>query len=135
MDNRRIAELASDRAVHRAFGWLHLHERTLRRWQMEFLEIPAPSFGEVERAAWFCERFQEIGLEGAGIDGEGNAVAELAARNVAEDAPVVLLSAHLDTVFPPGTDCMPREDGAKILGPGACDNGAGLAGLLGWQLR
>jgi tripeptide aminopeptidase len=44
---------------------------------------------------------------------------------------VVLLSAHLDTVFPPGTPCVPREDEAHILGPGACDNGAGLAALLG----
>jgi len=43
----------------------------------------------------------------------------------------VMLSAHLDTVFPAGTDCTPREDEAKILGPGACDNGAGLAALLG----
>jgi acetylornithine deacetylase/succinyl-diaminopimelate desuccinylase-like protein len=41
-----------------------------------------------------------------------------------------LLSAHLDTVFPPGTDCTPHEDGPQILGPGATDNGAGLAALL-----
>lgn len=130
-DNRRIAGLASHRAVHRAFGWLHLHEPQMRRWQMEFLAIPAPPFREAERAAWFCERFREIGLEGARIDAEGNAVAELRGQKAAEDGPVVLLSAHLDTVFPAGTECTPREDEAKILGPGACDNGAGLAGLLG----
>jgi acetylornithine deacetylase/succinyl-diaminopimelate desuccinylase-like protein len=130
-DNRRIAALASDRAVHRAFGWFHLHEPQLRRWQMEFLAIPSPPFGEAKRAAWFCERFREIGLENARIDDEGNAIAELRAKNDAEDAPVVLLSAHLDTVFPAGTDCTPQEDGAKILGPGACDNGAGLTALLG----
>jgi acetylornithine deacetylase/succinyl-diaminopimelate desuccinylase-like protein len=130
-DNRRIAALASDRAVHRAFGWLHLHEPQLRRWQMEFLAVAAPPFGEAERAAWFCERFREIGLEGARLDTEGNAVAELRAAKAAEDGPVVLLSAHLDTVFPAGTDSRPREEEAKILGPGACDNGAGLAALLG----
>jgi tripeptide aminopeptidase len=130
-DNRRITALASDRGVHRAFGWLHLHEIRLRRWQMEFLAIPAPPFGEAERAAWFCEQFREMGLEGARIDDEGNAVAELRAERAAEDGPVVLLSAHLDTVFPAGTDCMPWEDEAKILGPGACDNGAGLTALLG----
>jgi acetylornithine deacetylase/succinyl-diaminopimelate desuccinylase-like protein len=127
-DNRRIAALASDRAVHRAFGWLHLHEPQMRRWQMEFLAIPAPLFAEAERAAWFCERFGEMGLEGARLDAEGNAVAELRGQ---KDAPVVLLSAHLDTVFPAGTDCMPREEEARIFCPGACDNGAGLAGLLG----
>jgi acetylornithine deacetylase/succinyl-diaminopimelate desuccinylase-like protein len=138
-DNRRITALASDRTVHRAFGWFHLHETQLRQWQMEFLAIPSPSFGEAKRAAWFCERFREIGLENARIDGVGNAVAELGShsgsyssgKKAAKDAPVVLLSAHLDTVFPAGTDCTPREDGVKILGPGACDNGAGLTALLG----
>ncbi len=131
VNHRRIAALASDRGVHRAFGWLHLHEAQLRRWQMEFLGIPAPPFGEAERAAWFCARFREMGLVGARMDSEGNAVAELRAEGVAEDAPVVMLSAHLDTVFPAGTVCAPKEDEAKILGPGACDNGAGLTALLG----
>ncbi len=127
-DNRRIATLASERAVHRAFGWLHLHEPQLRWWQMEFLAIPAPPFGEAERAAWFCRRFRDLGLEDAHLDGEGNTLAVLRGGT---DGPVVLLSAHLDTVFPAGTDCVPREDEARILGPGACDNGAGLTALLG----
>jgi acetylornithine deacetylase/succinyl-diaminopimelate desuccinylase-like protein len=127
-DHRRIAALASERAVHRAFGWLHLHEPTMRRWQMEFLAIPAPPFAEAERAAWFCDRFRDLGLDDVRLDGEGNALAVLCG---AADGPVVLLSAHLDTVFPAGTECVPREDEARILCPGACDNGAGLAALLG----
>jgi tripeptide aminopeptidase len=129
--NRRIAALASDRAVHRAFAWLHLHEPQMRKWQMEFLAVSAPPFGEAARAAWFCEKLGEIGLVGATVDAAGNAVAELRAEGATAEGPVVLLSAHLDTVFPAGTDCTPREDGARILGPGACDNGAGLTGLLG----
>jgi tripeptide aminopeptidase len=55
----------------------------------------------------------------------------LASSKSTQAQPCILLSAHLDTVFPAGTDCMPRESGAQILGPGACDNGAGLAALLG----
>ncbi len=129
--HQRIVGLASDRGVHQAFGWLHLHERQMRRWQMEFLGIAAPPFGEAERAKWFCARFEEIGLIGARVDAEGNAVAELQAEGAGVDTPVVLLSAHLDTVFPAGTECSPREDGVNILGPGACDNGAGLTALLG----
>jgi tripeptide aminopeptidase len=131
INNKRIATLASDRSVHRAFAWLHLHEARMRRWQMEFLGIPAPPFGEAERAAWFCERFREIGLAEPRIDAAGNAVAELRAVGANDNGPAVMLSAHLDTVFPAGTDCAPREDDAKILGPGACDNGAGLTALLG----
>jgi acetylornithine deacetylase/succinyl-diaminopimelate desuccinylase-like protein len=135
--NARIAALAADRSLHRAFAWLHLHEPQLRRWQMEFLAIPAPPFQEAERAAWFLQRFQELGLSEAHIDEEGNVLSEMAgaAQDVTGAAPeasgVVLLSAHLDTVFPAGTPCAPREDGPLILGPGACDNGAGLAALLG----
>ena len=131
VNNKRIAALTSDRAVHRAFAWLHLHEAQMRRWQMEFLGIAAPPFGEAARAAWFCERFGELGLVNARVDAAGNAVAELRAEGVKDPRPVVMLSAHLDTVFPAGTDCAPKEDDAKILGPGACDNGAGLTALLG----
>jgi tripeptide aminopeptidase len=146
--NRRITTLAAERAVHKAFGWLHLHEPQMRRWQLEFLAIPAPPFLEAERAAWFLEQFKTLGLTHCHIDAEGNALAELPAaqtlssrpeRSGAERpavepdnrSPCILLSAHLDTVFPAGTDCTPSESEAQILGPGACDNGAGLAALLG----
>lgn len=129
-DNRRIATLASHRAVHQAFRWLHLHEQQLRRWQMEFLAIPAPPFQEAERASWFCRQLHQIGLSNAHLDAEGNALAELQPLNTADTTGVVLLSAHLDTVFPAGTECQPREDGNRIFCPGACDNGAGLTGLL-----
>jgi len=129
--NQRIATLAAARALHQAFAWLHLHEPQLRRWQLEFLAVPAPPFAESARAAWFCERLRELGLHNAHIDGEGNALAELTAeRQMSADTPILLLSAHLDTVFPAGTDCTPREQGAVIHGPGACDNGAGLTALL-----
>ncbi len=157
-EHARIAALASDPRVHQAFRWLHLHEPQLRRWQLEFIAVPAPGFGEGDRARWFLERFIELGLEDPHIDSEGNVLAQLhpappeggtesagaaaAARApaAAAGAPasppaaaVVLLSAHLDTVFPAGTDCTPRQEdehSGPIFGPGSCDNGAGLTGLL-----
>jgi tripeptide aminopeptidase len=150
--NCRITMLAADRALHRAFAWLHLHEPQIRRWQLEFLAIPAPPFGESNRAAWFLDRFRDLGLDNAHIDEAGNALAELHPTEppaldskslnpqpspppdlepgALQPRPCILLSAHLDTVFPPQTDCTPREDGPHILGPGATDNGAGLAALL-----
>jgi acetylornithine deacetylase/succinyl-diaminopimelate desuccinylase-like protein len=123
----RIAALASDRRVHRAFHWLHLHELQLRQWQLEMLAIPAPPFAEAARAAWFVDRFHTLGLTNIHLDTEGNALATLAAEHA---GPCLLLSAHLDTVFPATTDCTPREDGPRILAPGACDNAAGLTALL-----
>lgn len=130
-DQQRLAALAADAGLHRAFGWLHLNELQLRRWQLEFLPIAAPPFDEHERAQWFCDRFLELGLAKAHIDAEGNAIALLPGSTGLPEAGAVVLSAHLDTVFPAGTNCTPREEGDVIHGPGACDNGAGLAALLG----
>jgi tripeptide aminopeptidase len=146
MSLSRIAALAADRRVHRAFRWLHLHELQLRQWQLKMIAIPAPSFDETARAAWFIDRFHELGLSNIHTDAAGNALAALpgspqigvprvrtlgpgpAQPSIAP--PTVLLSAHLDTVFPPNTDCTPTEDGPRILAPGACDNAAGLTALL-----
>jgi tripeptide aminopeptidase len=129
----RIARLAAKPAVHRAFHWLHLHQLQLRKWHLELLRIPAPPFGEQARAAWFLERFQQLGLSNTHLDAAGNALAELpcAKADSARPGPVVLLSAHLDTVFPAGTPTEPSEADTRILGPGACDNAAGLSALLG----
>jgi acetylornithine deacetylase/succinyl-diaminopimelate desuccinylase-like protein len=139
----RITRLATLLTTHRAFHWLHLHQPQLRLWQLEMLAIPAPTFHEASRAAWFLERFRALGLLNVHLDEAGNALAELPAAPlsfpgaaeepalVAEPAhPCILLSAHLDTVFPPGTPTTPTEDGPRILGPGSCDNAAGLTALL-----
>jgi acetylornithine deacetylase/succinyl-diaminopimelate desuccinylase-like protein len=147
----RITRLATQLPVHRAFHWLHLHQPQLRQWQLEFLAIPAPTFSESARAAWFLEKFQSLGLEDAHIDVAGNVLAELPAQtknlgapfiaplslamsgSLPEDnKPYILISAHLDTVFPIGTATTPREtsESTRIEGPGACDNGAGLTALL-----
>jgi acetylornithine deacetylase/succinyl-diaminopimelate desuccinylase-like protein len=127
--HQRIARLATLTAVHRAFHWLHLHQPQLRLWQMEMLAIPAPPFGEAARADWFLTRFEALGLANVHRDGAGNALAELKPENSPE-LPCILLSAHLDTVFPASTTSIPSEDAARILCPGACDNAAGLTALL-----
>ncbi len=126
--HRRITTLAANRGVHRAFQWFHLHEPQLRRWQLELLAIPAPPFAESARAAWFLDKFRELGLHNPHLDAAGNVLAEYPSSS--KSSSVILISAHLDTVFPAGTDTTPREDGAIIHGPGACDNGAGLTALL-----
>ena len=133
---RRIAQLAALTAVHRAFHWLHLHQPQLRQWQLEFVRIPAPPFGESARAAWFLDRFNSLGLTNVHTDDEGNVLAELSPDKPSDpppSTPCILISAHLDTVFPEGTNCEPTEspDSPRIQAPGICDNGAGLSALLG----
>jgi tripeptide aminopeptidase len=130
----RIARLAAALPVHRAFHWLHLHQPQLRRWQLEILRIPAPPFREQARAAWILERFHELGLANPHLDSAGNALAELPCAVTdahASTQPVILLSAHLDTVFPAGVPTEPVEVDTRIVAPGACDNAAGLSALLG----
>jgi tripeptide aminopeptidase len=131
--HQRVVRLASLAAVHRAFHWVHLHHPQLRRWLLEMVRIPAPPFGESERAAWFLERFHSLGLTNVHRDEEGNALGEIGPERAHAGAPCVLISAHLDTVFPAGTPTEPLEDaeGARIYAPGICDNGAGLSALLG----
>jgi len=130
--HQRITSLASLTAVHRAFHWLHLHQPQLRRWLLEIVRTPAPPFGEQVRAAWFLERLHSLGLSKVHLDQEGNALAELSSEDSDASGPVILLSAHLDTVFPAGTSCEPveRSDNPRIHGPGVCDNAAGLSALL-----
>jgi tripeptide aminopeptidase len=134
---RRIGRLATLTAVHRAFHWMHLHQPQLRQWLLDIVRIPAPPFGESNRAAWFLDRFRQIGLTNIHIDDEGNVLAELAAddppANTQEHpVPCVLLSAHLDTVFPIETPIDPLEEqtSTRIYAPGICDNAAGLTALL-----
>jgi acetylornithine deacetylase/succinyl-diaminopimelate desuccinylase-like protein len=138
---RRIARLATLTAVHRAFHWLHLHQPQLRQWQLELVRIPAPTFDESARAAWFLERFHQLGLTNIHLDDVGNVLAELAPTSTHESPllptpyslpPVILLSAHLDTVFPANTPIEPLEekDTPRIYAPGICDNAAGLTALL-----
>lgn len=124
----RVARLAEMSGVHRAFRWLHLQEQRIRGWQSELVTIGAPPFGEAPRALWMAERMRELGLLDVGLDEEGNALGFLRADDGTSS--LVMLSAHLDTVFPAGTPLEVRDEDTVLHAPGAADNGAGLAGLL-----
>ncbi len=130
---QRITRLAELIAVHRAFHWLHLHQPQLRQWQLEIVRIPAPPFGESARAARFLDLFGQLGLTSIHTDDAGNVLAELAPAPSSEaPGPCILLSAHLDTVFPAETNLNPIEEKGtrRIYAPGICDNAAGLTALL-----
>jgi tripeptide aminopeptidase len=102
------------------------------RWQTELVAIPAPPFGESERSRWMAEKFRELPLDQVDTDAVGNAVGVLRRRapEIDDSGPVVVLSAHLDTVFPAGTPLNPVVKDERIEAPGACDNGAGVIGML-----
>jgi acetylornithine deacetylase/succinyl-diaminopimelate desuccinylase-like protein len=128
----RVTALAAQRPVHAAFAWLHGNPKTIMDWQAELVAIPAPPYGERARGAWLAQRFAEIGLSGIETDAAGNVFGTLHATNLPPEStgPVVVISAHLDTVFPAGTPLNVLRQDDRLAAPGACDNGAGLAGLL-----
>jgi tripeptide aminopeptidase len=91
-------------------------------------QVAAPTFHEAERARFVLEMFRQSGLSQLEIDSAGNALACLPGAGT--DSPVVV-SAHLDTVFPAETDLAIRREPGRIYGPGIGDNSTGVAGLFG----
>ncbi len=121
-----IAQLVDHPAVRAACAWFRTHESQLCDWQVELAKIPAPPFGESARGEWLKARFSELGLEDSHIDAVGNVRGIHAGRG----NNFVLVSAHIDTVFPNGTPLDIRKRGARLYGPGVSDNGAGAMALL-----
>ena len=109
--------------VRYALDFIEEHEPEAIDEQIVICEIPAPPFEEQERAAYYRKRFVELGLENVRIDDVGNIIGE---RPGSTDGPVLLFSAHLDTVFPEGTDVTVTREGNIIKGPGIGDDCRGL---------
>lgn len=128
----RVTALAAQRPVHAAFAWLHGNPKKIMDWQAGLVAIPAPPFGEQARSEWLAARFAETGLSQVHTDAIGNVYGFLPAAKLPPEStgPVVVLSAHLDTVFPAGTPLSPVLDADRLEAPGACDNGAGVVGML-----
>jgi tripeptide aminopeptidase len=126
----RIGQLASLPRIHAAFQWFHLHDRRMMQWQQELVSIAAPPFGESKRAEWLAERFRELGLQQVEIDSVGNVLGCYPGTQSRAGQRCVMLSAHIDTVFPLHTPIAPLLEHNRLEAPGACDNGAGVAGLL-----
>lgn len=95
---------------------------------LEVQAIPAPTFAEERRAEFVAEQLSALGLPGVRLQPEGpNVLAEWPGRVA---SPALLVSAHLDTVFPAPTVLDARREGRRLAGPGIGDNSLGVAGLL-----
>jgi tripeptide aminopeptidase len=120
------SRLTDNARVRAALDWFAPNISWVNDQQVRITEIPAPSFQEGERAAAVKALLAEAGLQ-AQIDKTGNVVGELRGANEKE---IVAIAAHLDTVFPPGTDVKVHRDGTRMTAPGISDNGSGVAALL-----
>src|SRR6202166_4388568 len=122
-----IEKLADDPACARALAWIATSAAWLTDQQIRLTEIPAPEFKEAPRAEYLKKIFEAAGLK-VQLDKIGNVIAE---RPGSDANSVILLAAHLDTVFPAGTDVHVKRHGNRLTAPGVADNGAGLAALAG----
>ena len=95
--------------------------------QIAIARIPAPPFHEAERARYVEQLFRELALEEVHRDAIGNV---LGLRPGRDDDSLILVSAHIDTVFSPGTEIRIRQEGSRWVGPGIGDNAGGVAALL-----
>jgi acetylornithine deacetylase/succinyl-diaminopimelate desuccinylase-like protein len=125
--SKSIDELLALPSVKAAFSFFDAHAEEITEEQIRICSIPSPPFEEKRRADYLCKRFSEIGLEDARIDEEGNC---LALRRGCLRSPLLVVSAHLDTVFPQGTNFTVRRMANRLLAPGISDDGCGLVALL-----
>jgi acetylornithine deacetylase/succinyl-diaminopimelate desuccinylase-like protein len=103
------------------------HDRIVREI-IAITETPAPPFKEAARARVFARMLKESGIGNVEIDAEGNVIG---LRKGAGTGPLIAIAAHLDTVFPEGTEITVRRQGNRLAAPGVGDNSRSLAVLLG----
>jgi len=120
-------EISEQSGIREALQWFTREKQWVNEIHLQLCRVPAPTFLEQQRAEWFAGQCRTLGWH-AGIDRAGNVLTSL---TPAPDGPLVVLTAHLDTVLAPRTreDVTIGRDG-DMHGPGVSDNGAGLAALL-----
>ena len=119
--------LAQKKSVKEAFSVIDNLEPATRRVHIELTEIPAPPFKETARAMRFKQLLEAAGPDKVWMDSLGNV---LAMRKGKKGGRTVVLDAHLDTVFPEGTDVTVRIKGDTLFAPGISDDTRGLVSML-----
>lgn len=124
---KSIKKISRNAKVKKAFNYIiDIEEKTIKN-HIELTEIEAPPFKEERRAKEFAERLKLAGIENVWIDSIGNVIGFLKGsvgnKNIAIDA-------HIDTVFPEGTDVKVRVKNDTLFAPGIGDDTRGLAMIL-----
>src|ERR1039458_3926523 len=121
------AELSDDATVRTAMEAARRNEPRTLDLQTRLCEIPAPPFQEAARGQELQRLFQELGLRDVRVDAAGNVIG---VRPGKAARPNLVFAAHLDTVFPAGTNVQVTRAGDLLKGPGIGDNCRGLAVML-----
>jgi acetylornithine deacetylase/succinyl-diaminopimelate desuccinylase-like protein len=122
-----VRNLSLDSKVQEALAFLKGDQDTTMKDQMDIAAIPAPTFDEAMRGAYYKSRLEELGLENVVRDAAGNVYG---IRRGTERGPTLVVFAHLDTVFPLDTHVRPEVRNGKVYGPSIADDSRGLASIL-----
>lgn len=122
-----INQIMKNQKVKYALKFLKDYHEDCIRIQKQICNIPAPPFKEQKRASDFKNRFEKLGLSDVHTDSEGNVIG---IRKGKEQKSKIMVCAHLDTVFPEGTDTHVSEKNGILYAPGIGDNCRGLTELL-----
>src|SRR5689334_21243706 len=114
-------------AVARAFKFFETHADKITDEPIRICSVPATPFGEHERAEYLRQKFLELQLSEVEIDEEGNCLGLLRGASL---RPLLVVSAHLDTVFSKHTYFTITKREHKLFAPGIADDGCGLAALI-----
>ncbi|MCQ4088275.1 M20/M25/M40 family metallo-hydrolase [Saccharibacillus sp. JS10] len=114
-------------SVRHAFDFLEADNDRTTEEQIELTEVEAPTFEETEKGKLFARKLIELGIEDVQTDKVGNV---FGIRRGSGNGPKLVICAHLDTVFPRGTDVKARREGTRVYAPGISDDGRGLASVL-----
>jgi tripeptide aminopeptidase len=120
-------EIVRSPKVRKALEFIRTVEAETIEEQIRTAEIPAPTFKEGKRAEYYRKRFIELGLAKVRIDAAGNVIGE---RPGSDPTKTLVIAAHLDTVFPEGTEVKVKREGNVLTGPGIGDDARGLAVML-----
>ena len=124
---RTLRQLATLPEVEQALCFFETNAAAITEEQIRICEVPATPFAEEQRAEYLANRFRELGLSDVAIDEEGNCLGLFTGRS---SSPLIIVSAHLDTVFAKGTDFTVRREGERLFAPGIADDGSGLVALI-----
>lgn len=130
-EDRTIASVRAAPAYGKAAQTLAAQHDRFVSEIIALTEIPSPPFGEAKRATAYREMLAKHGLTDVETDAEGN-VMGMRRGTAPAGGKVIVVSAHLDTVFPAGTDVKVRREGTKLFAPGIGDDSRGLAAMLAW---
>jgi len=122
-----IKTLVDHPVIKSSFDYIIELEPETKADLITLTEIEAPPFKEEKRGAYFAQRLEQLGLDSVWIDAVGNVIGLI--KGTVGDR-TVCLDAHLDTVFPEGTDVTVHERGDTLYAPGIGDDTRGLAMLL-----